>query len=70
MALSLGVYLILHPGNWIEINGFLFSFKRDSDIPRKLIFNLYSVISSESSTKWIRREESLSKKKRNTCLCF
>ena len=53
----------------IVFNGFWFSSKRDSDIPRKSKFKLCSVISIESSSKWNGSEETF-KWKKEKCLFF
>ena len=55
--------------SWTEVNGFWFSFKRDSHIPRKSKFKLCSLISVESSSKWNGSEE-MFKWEKDVCLCF
>ena len=64
---SVGVNSILSPGSWTEVNGFWFSFKQDSDIPRKSNFKLRSLISVESSSKW-NGSEAMFKWKKEKCL--
>ena len=65
---SIGVYSILYPCSWIEIKGFWFSFRWDSDTPRKSKFKLSWEISFESSPKWNGSQE-MFKWKEYVCLC-
>ena len=67
VTFSVGVYSILYHGSWTEANGFWFSFKRDSDIPRKSKLKLCSLISVESSSKW-NGSEKMFKWKKEKCL--
>ena len=61
-----GVYLMLYPGSSNEVSGFFFSFKQDSDIPRKSKFKFYSVISVLQSEIEVYKE--IFKRNKKKCL--